>query len=332
MGMYPLDIWTAMQESAIATNEFHWLKWHVCSGEAVPVPFAWALCEALAKIDRVMPGYAQRTVDALASLPDRERDLNDYDQIVQRLAEVVVVRRLVDWGIPLGAKFVDEPSGPGSNKNPEVGVQVGDGRLFVEVKTPALRDHAALRGSQGFQIPARVLPVDALQQLEKGLGPVTKPRDNPVKDFLRSAEAKFAPLKVADPGVCCVLVIVWDDFAFEALASLIHKEIGLLTPNSWLRANGEVEVFPSIDAVVVTGHQLVLQRALADVPPFQMGQRGLDWAHGPDWFGVIAIDNPAGGGLVSPWFGAIAPRPLGPDEGQTDTVMWVGGDVGKSGA
>jgi hypothetical protein len=36
-----------------------------------------------------------------------------------------------------------------------------------------------------------------LPNVERG---VTLPRDNPVKDFLVSAESKFSPFRMADPG------------------------------------------------------------------------------------------------------------------------------------
>jgi hypothetical protein len=44
---------------------------------------------------------------------------------------------------------------------------------------------------------------------------VLLPRDNPVKDFLLSADAKFAAFKAQHLTFTSALVIVWDDFIQE---------------------------------------------------------------------------------------------------------------------
>jgi hypothetical protein len=310
-------------ESSVCTNSFHFLKWHFTAAGGEPVPFGVTVLQALAEIESHVSGYAQRTIDALASLPDREKNRDDYDQIVQRLAEVLVVRRLVLWGAEKGATFEDEPVAPGSAKNPELLLKCATGSLAVEVKTAKLGDHASLRASQSFQLAARVMPAEQVAGLEASLGSITKPRDNPIKDFLRSANEKFEAFKTADPSTVTVLVIVWDDHAFEVTTTLLHEQIGLLTENSWLRQGDEPEIFPHIDAVVVTGHQLLLHTALAENPPFTLGFRGLDWEHPGQWFGVVAIDNPAGAGLPPHFASAFAPRPLGPGETQIDMVIWT---------
>jgi hypothetical protein len=55
---------------------------------------------------------------------------------------------------------------------------------------------------------------------------MTLPRDNPVKDFLVSADAKFEHFKETDANFIGVLVIIWDDFIYEPISSLISESAG----------------------------------------------------------------------------------------------------------
>jgi hypothetical protein len=85
---------------------------------------------------------------------------------------------------------------------------------------------------------------------------ITLPRDNPVKDFLVDADAKFKAFK-SKADCTTVLVIVWDDFIYEPITALAHPKSGLLTANSFAKdANGSPMKFPNVDAVVLVRHLL----------------------------------------------------------------------------
>lgn len=51
------------------------------------------------------------------------------------------------------------------------------------------------RSSNSLQFHARIFSKNITEKFPGADGGVTSPRDNPVKDFLISAEEKFAPFK-----------------------------------------------------------------------------------------------------------------------------------------
>ena len=92
----------------------------------------------------------------------------------------------------------------------------------------------------------------------------TLPRDNPIKDFLVSAESKFEQFE-AEENFVGVLVIVWDDFIYEPLSSLLHPSSGLLTENSFYKdLEGNPFEFKSVGAVVVIRQLHEIVRACHD--------------------------------------------------------------------
>jgi hypothetical protein len=91
------------------------------------------------------------------------------------------------------------------------------------------------------------------------------PRDNPVYDFLVSANTKFAAFKAQGPFLE-ILVIVWDDFIYEPITSLLHEHCGLLTENSHKRSGNGPETYPFIDAVILLRHMTYFRRAAAEDP------------------------------------------------------------------
>src|SRR5262245_693099 len=169
-----------------------WWQWHfeaVMRGE--PVRFVDALFDALLEIDAVIPGYAARTADALLDIAGPEKHEPHYEQILQRLAEVYIVGQLVRANWPWPVSFEDEPTAAGSARNPELVVRGPGMFIGIEVKAPALLTHARTRAERPIQSGGRVLPAGRLEEIAGGASRVTLPRDNPVKDFLASANDKF---------------------------------------------------------------------------------------------------------------------------------------------
>jgi hypothetical protein len=168
-----------------------------------------------------------------------------------------------------------------------------------EVKAPSLLMHQRARTMNPLQLPGRVFR-EAAERLTgaAGGGNVTLPRDNPVKDFLISSEAKFAPFKAAGP--CrTYLVIVWDNFIYEPITSLVSDHSGLFTPASFaLDKHGKRLTFPSVDAVIIIRHLVYFQNAAGDRPL-------VDRIHAFDFGGPHALPNvfvPVPGGQVGPDF------------------------------
>jgi hypothetical protein len=94
-------------------------------------------------------------------------------------------------------------------------------------------------------------------------GKVTLPRDNPVYDFLVSANTKFSMFKAQGPFTG-VLVIVWDDFIYEPITSLLHERCGLITEHSYKRVNDLAERYDFIDAIVLVRHLTYFTTAAAE--------------------------------------------------------------------
>ena len=91
---------------------------------------------------------------------------------------------------------------------------------------------------------------------------ITLPRDNPVKDFLISTDQKFSDFGEVEGAN--VLVIVWDDFVYEPITSLINEKTGLLTENSYYKdEDGFTVEFSNIDGVIVVRHLSYFYEGLA---------------------------------------------------------------------
>ena len=92
--MTPEELYAQLLEGTAAG--WHWWQWHFqTQARGVEVPFVQALIAALIEIDDAMPGYAARTADAIVAVRGRERHKPDYEQLLQRLAEIHVARHVV---------------------------------------------------------------------------------------------------------------------------------------------------------------------------------------------------------------------------------------------
>jgi len=215
----------------------HHFEHHLRGGEH---PFARSIVPACLDCEPHIPGFAKGMIDAIAAPSGKEKDRRQYEQLIQRLAELLVIRQLVTYPWPFAARYRWEPTAAGSKKNPELVVEGGPCAFGIEVKAPSLLDHIDKRGKNPTQVPSRSMPQEAITTLPDADRGVTLPRDNPVKDFLVSSDAKFIAFKKADPEFRGVLVIVWDDFIYEPISSLMHEHCGLLTPKSFARGpNGD---------------------------------------------------------------------------------------------
>ena len=203
-------------------------------------------------------------------------------------------------------------------------------RLGVEVKAPALLQRAEQRSSNPFQAAARTLPPDALEQLAGEGKKVTLPRDNPVKDFLLSAEAKFAPFHTADPDFYGLLVIVWDDFIYEPVSSLTNPSSGLFTPNSFATdEHGTPLEFPNVNGIALVSHLQFLKLALAEDgarQPFEIGRDIFRWNIDPARPAAY-LDTPAGRPIPGEARTLLSTRPLdelpGAEYHPPDLVIWI---------
>jgi hypothetical protein len=311
-------------------KKWHWFRFHFEQHlRGGSHPFARSIVQACLSCECHLPGFAARMIDAIAALAGREKDHKQYEQLLQRLAELLVIRQVVTYPWPFTPRFRWEPTPAGSKKSPELLVEGGPCPFGIEVKAPSLLEHIALREKNSTQVPSRSMPreqIDKLPGVEQG---VTLPRDNPVKDFLISAEAKFAPFRRANPEFRGVLVIVWDDFIYEPISSLIHPECGLLTRKSFATGpGGQPLTFPSVDAVVLIRHLHQFQQAAGDKPLVDQCREALDYGRDGDFPPKAIIGNPFAGSVpmvVVKCLQAYTPSPeMGAEYLPSDLVWWMG--------
>lgn len=310
-------------------QRWHWFSYHFerkLRGEAEP--FADSIVQAALAADQVMPGYAARTMDTLAAIGGRNRDERDYQQLLQVLAELLVVGHLARRSWPQAAEFVYDATPDSGQKNPELTISTGQHVFGIEVKAPALLDHERLRGTRPLQAPSRTFPLEDLQQLAGGSDRLTLPRDNPLKDFLISAEAKFSPFKAERGNFVGALVVVWDDYVYEPITALEHPASGLFTSNSFaLDDDGAPLNFPSVDGVVVVRHLHQFVRAAAERPLADSAEHALDYGSPGGFPPKAYIANPDGKGLPEDLLDALQAvdyRMLpGAEHSPSDLVYWL---------
>lgn len=264
----------------ISSGPWHWFAYHFRQGPGHP--FTSSIIEACADCERAVPNLGRQLLFDLAAISGKEKDLLHWDMLNQKLAEILALRQLFSLPWPSAdVRFSHEPAENKKGKRPELVVEV-DGTSYVfEVKAPAILGHSIERGSNATQVPGRVFGREMLDAIAKQ-GPLTLPRDNPVKDFLLSADAKFAPFKTRDSNCRTILIIVWDDHIYEPITSLTSVAAqGLLTSNSFAKAeDGNILAFPNVDAVILLRHLLYFIRAAREEPLVER-EHAMDF--GDDW-------------------------------------------------
>lgn len=314
-----------IKNSPILDN-WHWYRYHFqCLQDDYEHPFVKSIIDTLLCVENKIPGYAFNTIDKIASLNGKEKYLPHYDQLKQVLAEVFVVSQLVK---ELGdGDFKDEPTIGSSKKNPELTIMFNNYTLGVEAKSPALREHGENRSARDVQLPGRISIADSVFSME-GKDNVTLPRDNPVKDFLISSNEKFVEFKKKITNFYGVLVIVWDDFVYEPITSLISDHSGLFTENSFaLDEKNHPLRFRNVDAVILIRqlHQFV--EAAAERPLIDGKAHAFDYGKKGEFPFKIVIPNPEGKKLpdeiISAFQAVDLDERLGAEYRPQEYIMWI---------
>ena len=262
----------------VLTTDWHFLHYHFSPYKDGYEHFLCAsMVDACTRIEAVIEGYTEEFASRLASFSDREMYVPHFEQIVQLLAELFVIQHLALLELP-DAIFAHEPSSTTSDKNPEVGIEVSDKRIFVEVKCREFISHNNNRGEAAVEVPARM---DGIKELAESMvnddETLVYPRDNLVKDFLVSANEKFEGIKKDYHNAISVLVIVWDDFIYEPISSLLNSASGLITENSFYVNGNNPVVFKYIDAVIVVRQSHHIVRATRNQLPIDGLMNPLNW-------------------------------------------------------
>lgn len=262
-------------------KRWHWFSYHF---SILPLrPLGHSIVGACFDCEKKLPGLGFRFIKDIAAICGKERHEPHLEQLIQKLAELLVLRKLLTLDWPAGTSFQHEPAVSFDGKRPELRVVTPDRNFLFEVKTPSLLEHIRARRANPYQVAGRALPIAQVETLIGDDG-LTLPRDNPVKDFLLDADSKFAQFKALQAETS-ILVIVWDDFIYEPITVLKHEQCGLLTANSYLKdSTGATVQFAHVDAVVVVRHLTYLYRAIAEQP---LQER----AHALDFGDEFALPN-----------------------------------------
>ncbi len=300
-----------------------WLSYHFAEGAVTR--FGAKLAEALAACDTRLPGAADRFIRELAetryvaSRNDADAWQKGYEQLVQKLAEILVTRVVIEAAWPPGTTFSIEPANPVTGGRPDLVVDAPTRLWLFEIKCPSFIRHQAQRASKGQQLPVRG-PLGAVPGMRDD---ATLPRDNTIKDFLASAENKLRDFS-AKPRTG-ILVVLWDSYVFEATSALSHEHAGLLTANSWHRDGSDRIPFDAVDGVIVLNHLEILklapqEQAIRRDDPFTIGGEGQP----PN----VWCPN-LGGGDLDPFVAdifdarALADMTMAADYTPKDYVMWI---------
>lgn len=213
------------------------------------------LAETLVKINKIALGYAKEMQKRILSL--NGFDIIKYEQIVDILAEITIAKHafeIADKNVEGEVKlFETEPGLEQKKKTPEFRTSLNGINYAIEVKCPSLTKHAANRTRGPYQLPARndILKNHTFAKEEN----LVLPKDNPIKDFLISANQKYEAYKETYPDDFRILVIVWDQFMYEPSSVLMNDFTSIFTKNSFIKDENEtVEKFENVDGVIVVKH------------------------------------------------------------------------------
>jgi hypothetical protein len=228
--------------------------------------------------------------------------------------------------VPLTPKFICEHKVGASKKNPEISINYSELIIGVEVKMPSLHDHIDKRASNSWQISSRGPWLGTIKSIEPS--EITLPRDNPILDFLKSANEKFKEFKKLETNFQSVLVIVWDDHIYEPISTLLAPNSGLFTEHSWATdEDGNKLLFENVDSVIIIPHMHQFIRAAGGRPLLDGKILALDYKNKGDYPFKAFISNPHGKGgskLLIDCLEAYTPDDeLGAEYIPSEVVHWV---------
>lgn len=307
-------------------KKWHFFKYHFNFYHGgLEHPLAKSIVDLAADLETLVPNSGKDYINKIAAINGKENETKHYDQLMQVLAELIAVHKAATYQWGKDQKLSYEPTAAGSEKNPELTIATDSLSVGIEVKAPEFVKKHNERAQKYQQLPSRSPLINLVDKKEAML-----PRDNPVKDFLISADKKFAGFKQENPNFYGVLIIVWDDFVYEPISALTSPLSGLFTDKSFAKDDaGGIMKFANVDCVIVTRHLLPIKRGTRGEPLADQYRHPLDYGrHGEFPFKVI-IQNPSSllavPEQVIDCFQALTPHPsLGAEYLPQEFITWYG--------
>jgi len=255
--------------------------------------FAKSIVDAISNIESAIPGFAKKIIKKIASISGKEKFLPHYEQLIQLCAELYILNHTISYFSKVKANIIYEASLGSKGKTPELIIKTDEVFLGLEVKAPSLLTHMNNRYNRPVQISTRVpgLLESTVDLWEKEA--ITYPRDNPIKDFLLSADEKFERFKSQDQKFIGLLFIVWDDFIYEPISALLGQPSGLFLEGSFAKnEQGKSIIFPNVDAVLIDRHLINIIHASRDEPLLYNKKHAMDYGSKDEFPFKVVIPSP----------------------------------------
>lgn len=285
---------------------------------------AKSITETISETENIIPRAGQDYINKIVSINDKPNHTKHFEQLLQVLAELMIVHKASTYNWSGNAVFAYEPTAGTSEKNPELTISTDALTLGIEVKSPDLVAKHNERATKRQQLPSRS---DIIKMVDKA--DTMLPRDNPVKDFLISADKKFEAFKATNPNFYGVLVIVWDDFIYEPISAISSSQAGMFTDNSFAKdKEGNALHFTNVDCVIITRHLLPIVRGTRGEPLPDLSKHPLDYGRHKEFPFKVIIKNPWSN-LEPPaelvdCFQVLKPGPeLGAEYLPSDFITWM---------
>jgi hypothetical protein len=141
------ETWVCLLKQAVLTiggaEQWHWFTYHF--SKLPPHPMARSVIDASAECEKQIPGLGFQFIQDIASICGKEKHEPHYEQLLQKLSEVLVLRQLLNLEWPEGTTFQHEPAASATGKRPELRVVTPERGFLFEVKTPSLLEHTRAR-------------------------------------------------------------------------------------------------------------------------------------------------------------------------------------------
>lgn len=282
------EIINTILKSEILT-EWHWFNYHFnFYNMGMEHGFAKSIVDALYYIGQKIEGAEVDLLSKLSAIHGVEKNFQHYEQLMQVLAEILIIHKAVRFKWVNLEKFEYEPTIGDSGKNPEINIHADKKIIGIEVKSPNLLEHQKNKNNNPFQLTSRNPLVNSLAKNE-----TTYPRDNPLKDFLISADNKFAPFKKVYDNYISVLYIVWDDYINEPISSILSEPHGIFMSESFAKdKDGNILKFENVDYVMISRHRFQFQQTAGEIPfPYEISHP-LDYGKKDIFPFKVIIKNP----------------------------------------
>ena len=306
-------------------KKWHFFKYHFdFYNKGLEHPLAKSIIEMTVELENLIPKAGLDYIQKIASINDKPNHTKHFEQLLQVLAELTIVHKAVTFHWAEKISFSYEPTAGSSAKNPELTLATDAIAIGLEVKAPELVTKHNERATKPQQVPSRSNIFKVIDKEKTML-----PRDNPVKDFLISADKKFEEFKKSNPNFYGVLVIVWDDFIYEPISALTSPQAGLFTENSFAKdEHSNILRFPNIDCVIVTRHLLPIVRGTRDEPLPDLSRHPLDYGRHKEFPFKVIIKNPWSildtPNEIIDCFQVLKPGPeLGAEYLPSDFITWI---------